>query len=116
MSAADVFIHQATGIEEASPLAIHEAQSHALPVIAARWAGIPEVVAEGETGFLIETRVAPLRPQVATTLFGETDRTHLVHAGRLRCRERQRGGSLDRPSTPSAAGPPRRRSRVPDRG
>jgi glycosyltransferase involved in cell wall biosynthesis len=82
MSAADVFVHPGTGIEEASPLAIHEAQAHSLPVIAARWAGIPEVVAEGETGFLIDTRVAPLRPQVATTLFGETDRTHLVHAGR----------------------------------
>ncbi len=82
MSAADVFVHPSTGIEEASPLAVHEAQAHALPIIAARWAGIPEVVTHGETGFLIDTRVAPLRPHVATTMFGETDRTHLVHAGR----------------------------------
>jgi glycosyltransferase involved in cell wall biosynthesis len=33
MSAADVFVHPSTGIEEASPLAVHEAQAHSLPVI-----------------------------------------------------------------------------------
>jgi hypothetical protein len=80
MSAADVFLHPSTGLEEASPLAVHEAQAFGLPVIAARWAGIPEVVTHGETGYLFDTRAAPLRPSVATTFFGETDRTHLVHA------------------------------------
>ncbi len=55
---------------------MHEAQAHVVPVIAARWAGIPEVVTHGETGFLLDTRVAPLQPHVATTTFGETDRTH----------------------------------------
>jgi hypothetical protein len=63
------------GIEDASPLAVHEAQAHVVPVIAACWAGIPEVVTHGESGFLLDTRVAPLQPHVATTTFGETDRT-----------------------------------------
>jgi glycosyltransferase involved in cell wall biosynthesis len=61
---------------------VHEARAHSLPVIALRWADIPEVVTQGETGFLIDTRVAPLRPSVATTFFGDTDRTHLVRARR----------------------------------
>jgi glycosyltransferase involved in cell wall biosynthesis len=82
MSAADVLVFPGTGIEEASPLVVHEAQAHSLPVIAARWAGLAEVVAHGVTGFLFDTRAAPLRPSVATTFFGETDRTHLVQAAR----------------------------------
>jgi glycosyltransferase involved in cell wall biosynthesis len=83
MSAADVFIHLSTGVEETSALAVHEALAHSLPVIATGWAGMPEVVSPGETGFLIDTRAAPLGTHVATTLFGETDRTHLLHASRV---------------------------------
>jgi glycosyltransferase involved in cell wall biosynthesis len=82
MSAADVLVFPGTGIEEASPLVVHEAQAHSLPVIGARWAGMAEVVAQGVTGFLFDTRAAPLRASVGTTFFGETDRTHLVHAAR----------------------------------
>ena len=115
MSAADVFVHPGTGIEEASPLAVHEAQAHALPVIAARWAGIPEVVAHGETGFLIDTRVAPLRPHVATTHVWR-DRPHpsgprgprrLVRLARVR----RRGDGAGRRGPPRSHGrrrpPPR---------
>lgn len=43
-----------TGDEEGLPTAILEAMAHALPVVSTRHAGIPEAVAEGETGFLTE--------------------------------------------------------------
>ncbi len=83
MSAADVFVHLSTGVEEASALVVHEAMAHALPVIASAWAGMPEVVTPGATGFLVATRAAPLPGHVAETLFGQTDRTHLVHASKV---------------------------------
>lgn len=41
------------GDSEGTPLAILEAGASALPVIATRHAGIPDVVIEGETGFLV---------------------------------------------------------------
>jgi glycosyltransferase involved in cell wall biosynthesis len=82
MSAADVFVHLSTGVEETSALTVHEAMAHSMPVIAADWAGMSEVVVDGETGFLIGTRSVPLPHHLATTFFGQTDRGHLVHAGR----------------------------------
>jgi glycosyltransferase involved in cell wall biosynthesis len=83
MSAADVFVHLSTGVEEASSLAVQEAMAHALPVIATAWAGMPEVITAGENGFLVPTRAAPLPDHVVDTLFGQTDRTHLVHASKV---------------------------------
>lgn len=41
-------------LKEGLPISIMEAQAYALPIVAARTAGIPEVVHEGETGFLCE--------------------------------------------------------------
>jgi glycosyltransferase involved in cell wall biosynthesis len=42
------------GDSEGSPVAVMEAQLSGLPVVATRHGGIPEVVREGETGFLVE--------------------------------------------------------------
>jgi colanic acid/amylovoran biosynthesis glycosyltransferase len=42
------------GDAEGTPVAIIEAQMSGLPVIATRHAGIPDVVIEGETGFLVD--------------------------------------------------------------
>jgi colanic acid/amylovoran biosynthesis glycosyltransferase len=39
---------------EGTPIAIVEAQMSGLPVVSTRHAGIPEVVVEGETGFLVD--------------------------------------------------------------
>jgi glycosyltransferase involved in cell wall biosynthesis len=83
MSAADVFVHLSTGIEETSPLVVHEAMAHGLPVITSAWAGLPEIVTPGETGFLLETRAAPVAPYIAATLFGQSDRTHLLYASKV---------------------------------
>jgi glycosyltransferase involved in cell wall biosynthesis len=73
MSMADVFVHLTTGIEEASPLVVSEALAHGLPVIATDWAGIPEIVRDGDNGFLIPTRVAPTAPALNAAVFGVTD-------------------------------------------
>jgi glycosyltransferase involved in cell wall biosynthesis len=83
MSAADVFVHVSTGVEEASPLVVHEAMAHELPVIAASWAGVREVVVPGETGFLVQTQHAPMSPYLKETLFGQSDLLHNMAASRL---------------------------------
>jgi glycosyltransferase involved in cell wall biosynthesis len=83
MSAADVFLHMSTGAEETSSLVVHEAMAHGLPIVAASWAGMPEVVTAGETGYLIETRSAPLPSQVTESLFGQSDRAHLLYASQV---------------------------------
>jgi glycosyltransferase involved in cell wall biosynthesis len=44
----------ATGDSEGTPLTILEAGATGLPVVSTRHAGIPDVVLEGETGFLVE--------------------------------------------------------------
>jgi glycosyltransferase involved in cell wall biosynthesis len=51
LQAADLFLLPSTS--EGLPLSILEAQATKVPVLAAPTAGIPEVVVEGETGFLI---------------------------------------------------------------
>ena len=54
---ADIFVHHAivdpiSGDEEGLPVAILEAMAAGIPVVATRHAGIPEAVADGETGLL----------------------------------------------------------------
>ena len=73
MSAADVFVHLTTGVEEASPLVIREAMAHSLPVIASRWAGVPEIVAHGQDGFLVGTLAAPVPATLTGATFGVSD-------------------------------------------
>jgi glycosyltransferase involved in cell wall biosynthesis len=83
MSAADVFLHLSTGVEETSSLVVHEAMAHGLPIIAAAWAGLPEVVLEGETGFLIPTGHTPVTPAHAASLFGDLSLVHTTIASGL---------------------------------
>jgi glycosyltransferase involved in cell wall biosynthesis len=60
MNETDIFIQHsivaANGDEEGMPVAILEAMAAALPVVSTRHAGIPEVVEDGVTGFLVEER------------------------------------------------------------
>lgn len=46
----------ASGDSEGTPVAVMEAGATALPVVATRHAGIPDVVQEGETGLLVDER------------------------------------------------------------
>jgi len=48
-----------SGDSEGTPVAIMEAGATGLPVIATRHAGIPDVVVEGETGFLVDEGDVP---------------------------------------------------------
>jgi colanic acid/amylovoran biosynthesis glycosyltransferase len=60
MSNADIFIlpsHTSKrGDEEGTPMVLMEAQAMGLPVISTFHAGIPEVVIDGETGFLVKEK------------------------------------------------------------
>ena len=49
-------VEAASGDCEGTPVAILEAGASGLPVISTRHAGIPDVVIEGETGFLVDER------------------------------------------------------------
>ena len=60
MRAADLFVlpsvTAANGDEEGTPTVLMEAAYHRLPVVATRHAGIPELVADGESGMLVPER------------------------------------------------------------
>jgi glycosyltransferase involved in cell wall biosynthesis len=58
---ADVFCLPTHYEREGMPLVVLEAMQFALPVVATRWRGIPSMVQDGETGFLV-----PVRDSVAT--------------------------------------------------
>jgi glycosyltransferase involved in cell wall biosynthesis len=60
MSTADVFLHLGVGPEEVAPLVVCEAMAHGLPVIAASWSGLQDLVSDGVTGFLVPTVYAPV--------------------------------------------------------
>jgi colanic acid/amylovoran biosynthesis glycosyltransferase len=59
MAEGDIFVQHSvtdpvTGDEEGLPVAILEAMAHAMPVVSTRHAGIPEIVIDGETGYLVD--------------------------------------------------------------
>lgn len=59
-SAADVFIlpaRQVSGDVEGFGMALIEAASHGLPVVATRVGGVPEAVAEGRTGLVLDENI-----------------------------------------------------------
>jgi glycosyltransferase involved in cell wall biosynthesis len=53
---ADVFVFPSYYPAENQPLVVIEALACGLPVVATRWRGIPELVADGVTGILVEAR------------------------------------------------------------
>ncbi len=75
ISELDVFVLPSRG--ENLPIAILEAMAAALPVVATRVGGVPEVVVEGETGLLVE-------PEDAAGLAGALDRVASDEAFRQR--------------------------------
>ncbi|OYV27692.1 MAG: hypothetical protein B7W98_01250, partial [Parcubacteria group bacterium 20-58-5] len=86
LSAFDAFIH--TSRSEALALAVLEAGCAALPTIATRVGGIPEIIDDGATGFL----VPPFRPDAVAeklrTLFRDPARARELGAA-LRARIRR---------------------------
>ena len=53
--AADVFVSPSDNIQETFGLAVLEAMASGLPVVASDWDGYRDLVADGETGFLVPT-------------------------------------------------------------
>jgi len=63
---ADVFCFPSFYESEALPVVLIEAMSYGLPIVATRWRGIPSMVADGETGYLVEPReVEPVADRLA---------------------------------------------------
>lgn len=68
MSAADVFVHLSTGVEEVASLVACEAMAYSLPVIGADWSGMSGVVQDGVTGLLVPTYAATVPSELTDTL------------------------------------------------
>jgi glycosyltransferase involved in cell wall biosynthesis len=58
---------------ENCPLSILEAMAHAKPIVASRIGGIPELVRDGETGFLFETNDTQHLSHCIRTLLGDSE-------------------------------------------
>jgi glycosyltransferase involved in cell wall biosynthesis len=72
LAAIDVFVMPS--LWEGLPLSLILAMGAALPVVATAVAGIPEVVAPGETGWLVPPGDAPALARALTEVFGDRDR------------------------------------------
>jgi glycosyltransferase involved in cell wall biosynthesis len=69
------------------PVSILEAMSRALPVVGTRVGGIPELVVDGETGFLVEPDDAPALARALEHLARDSDRGRLGRRGAERVAE-----------------------------
>lgn len=79
--AADLYLHPARA--ENFPLAVLEAMGCGLAVVASNAGGIPEIVADGETGLLFAAANPRGLAEAASTLLGDAaGRTRMAHAGR----------------------------------
>jgi glycosyltransferase involved in cell wall biosynthesis len=56
LAACDVFAFPVDSIQETFGIAAVEAMAHARPVIATNWSGLRDLVVDGETGFLLNTK------------------------------------------------------------
>jgi glycosyltransferase involved in cell wall biosynthesis len=59
---------------EAYGMALLEAAATGLPAVAGRWRGVPEIVADGETGLLSEPRDDIGFAEAVVVLSGDTER------------------------------------------
>lgn len=76
------------------PMSVLEAMAYGKPVVGSRMGGIPELVAEGETGLLFEAgNVVQLREQLDTLMASPALRQSMGQAARLRA---EREFSLDK--------------------
>jgi glycosyltransferase involved in cell wall biosynthesis len=82
-AAADTFVHATTGIEEVSPFVVLEAMAHELPIIASDWAGLPEMVRDGQNGWILPTVSAPVLPAFSSLAFVENPTVYAARLGRF---------------------------------
>jgi len=78
-------VRPAGGDSEGTPVAVIEAQASGLPVVATRHAGIPDVVIDGETGYLVDEFDVAGMAERMLLLAGDTELARrLGAAGRRR--------------------------------
>jgi glycosyltransferase involved in cell wall biosynthesis len=83
LSSADAFV--LSSIYESLPISILEAMAAALPVAATRVGGVPELVLEGETGFVVPVGDVDALAEALRTLIGDPElRRRFGRAGRAR--------------------------------
>jgi colanic acid/amylovoran biosynthesis glycosyltransferase len=86
MGRADVLVHSA--VSEGFCVAVAEAQAMQLPVVASDAGGLPENVADGQTGFIVPRRDTHTLALKLRELAGDPDlRSRMGRAGRARVRE-----------------------------
>jgi glycosyltransferase involved in cell wall biosynthesis len=87
LSALDLYVHPS--LKEAFGLAVVEAMAMGKAVVATTTGGLPEVVAQGETGLLVPPGEAEsLAAAVVTLLKDRARREHMGLCGKARARER----------------------------
>jgi len=58
-AASDLFVFPGDSVQEAFCTSITEAMASGLPVVASDWDGVRDIVADGETGYLVPTYASP---------------------------------------------------------
>jgi glycosyltransferase involved in cell wall biosynthesis len=82
---ADIFCFPSFFEAESFGLAVLEAMSFSLPVVATRWRGLPDIVEDGASGYLVPIRdPVALADRLARLLDAPTLRAQFGQAGRNR--------------------------------
>jgi glycosyltransferase involved in cell wall biosynthesis len=86
LRAADIVLLPSTS--EGLPLSLLEAQASEVPVIAAPTAGVPEIISDGETGFLVSAEDDALYAARIEQLLGNSDlRRQIIERAARQCRQ-----------------------------
>jgi glycosyltransferase involved in cell wall biosynthesis len=81
LAAADVYVHPS--LFEALPMSVLEAMAASLPVVATRVGGVPELVAEGQTGLLVPAQRADALADAMARMLDPGRRAAMGAAGRV---------------------------------